>query len=327
MEITSSSATAFDLASRQHGIVAAWQLQPGVASATVRFELARSGRWRRVFPQVFQLVGAPTTQFTAVAGALLAAGPGAHLAYYSAAHLWGWLPSPPARFHIRRERGSNGRDVPPVVRLHLTRNLPDVDVVKLHGLPIARPERTLIDLAAKNPDGRVEVWLDRAWSKRQLNGHTLLAQCERLGIRGRPEDQRVRRMLDKRGLNYCPPASGLESRVRQVLSDHGLGDVTNQVDVSGANWIGRVDFLHSSGVVIEVQSETYHAPLSARASDKKRLDQLCAAGHAVFEVWERDVWGPPPVWIEPLRNLIVQHTSTAHTTTVTGKRTSAAVSR
>ncbi len=198
-----------------------------------------------------------------------------------------------------------------MVKVHLTRNLPDVDVVKLHGLPIARPERTLIDLAAKNPDGRVEVWLDRAWSKRQLNGHTLLAQCERLGIRGRPEDQRVRRMLDKRGLNYCPPASGLESRVRQVLSDHGLGDVTNQVDVGGANWIGRVDFLHSSGVVIEVQSETYHAPLTAQVADRDRLEFFRRAGHPVFEIWECDIWGPPAVWIEPLRSLIRQHTRAA----------------
>ncbi|MBN4047568.1 hypothetical protein JYT71_01020, partial [Acidimicrobiaceae bacterium AH-315-P05] len=82
------------------------------------------------------------------------------------------------------------------MKVHLTRNLPDVDVVTLHGLRIARPERTLVDLAAKNPDARVEVWLDRAWSKRQLNGHTLLAQCERLGIRGRPEVRRVQRMLD-----------------------------------------------------------------------------------------------------------------------------------
>jgi len=301
----------FEIACRQHGVVATWQVASGDNPRRFRFEFEISGRWARVHPQVFRLVGTPLTELTVLATGLLTAGPGAHLAYYSAAHLWGWLPSPPARCHVRRQRGSNGRDVPPMVKVHFTRNLPAVDVVTLHGMPVARPERTLIDLAAKNPDGRVEVWLDRAWSKRQLNGHTLLAQCERLGIRGRPEVQRVRRMLDKRGLNYCPPASGLESRVRRVLGDHGLGDVSNQVDIGGANWIGRVDFLHSSGVVIEVQSETYHAPLSARASDKKRLDQLRTAGHPVFEVWEREVWGPPPVWIEPLRNLIRQHTRAA----------------
>ena len=114
-------------------------------------------------------------------------------------------------------------------------------------------------------------------------------------------------MLDKRGLDYCPPASGLESRVRRALADHGLGDVENQVDVGGANWIGRVDFLHSSGVVIEVQSETYHASLTSFEADRLRIDRLRRSCHPVFEVWERDIWGPPQVWIEPLRNLVLQH--------------------
>jgi len=68
MEITSSSTDPFELASRQHGIVAAWQLEPGVASNRLRYELEQSGRWARVHPQVFRLVGAPATRFTVIAG-------------------------------------------------------------------------------------------------------------------------------------------------------------------------------------------------------------------------------------------------------------------
>jgi very-short-patch-repair endonuclease len=54
------------------------------------------------------------------------------------------------------------------------------------------------------------------------------------------------------------------------------------------------DFRHQvHPVIIEVQSERYHASLSSRRDDKLRRDKLEAAGFIVAEVWDRQLWHAP----------------------------------
>ena len=110
----------------------------------------------------------------------------------------------------------------------------------------------------------------------------------------------VMRLLDDRGPHWIAPASNLESRVNQLLRARGLGEVRRQVNLGGHTWLGRVDFLHPVGVVIEVQSERFHAALTSQRDDAFRLAALRREGLTVVEVWDSEIWSNPEL---PMRRI------------------------
>jgi very-short-patch-repair endonuclease len=176
-------------------------------------------------------------------------------------------------------------------------------VTVLAGFPVVRPERIPFDLAATVHPGRVERVVDDLWSRRLLTGATLHRVLGELAGRGRPGLAVMRALLQDRPPGWVPPASGLESRVASQLRRHGLPAFDRQVDVGGDVWVGRVDFLHRpSRVVLEVQSDRYHAALSDRRADERRLAALRAAGWLVVEVLESEVWARDPTWLGRLRH-------------------------
>jgi len=120
-----------------------------------------------------------------------------------------------------------------------------------------------------------------------------------MGRSGRNGTAGVRLYLDDRGDDYTPPASGLESRVMEILLGAGIR-VRRQVDAgSESRWTGRVDFVvEGTSVVIEVQSEAYHAALTDRQADATRRAELEAAGWTWVEVWDRDVWASPAAVVD-----------------------------
>jgi hypothetical protein len=104
----------------------------------------------------------------------------------------------------------------------------------------------------------------------------------------------MRAVLADRGPGYIPPASGLESRVVQILQRAGLPPLRRQVDSGGDRWIGRVDFRDPAlPFILEIQSERFHASLIDRQLDSERIGRLRAAGFVVREVTDIDVWTRP----------------------------------
>jgi very-short-patch-repair endonuclease len=71
----------------------------------------------------------------------------------------------------------------------------------------------------------------------------------------------------------------------------GLGTWRRQVNLGGGRWCGRVDFKHEfRPLVLEVQSERYHAALIDREHDARRRAALEAAGFTVVEIWDIEIW-------------------------------------
>lgn len=65
----------------------------------------------------------------------------------------------------------------------------------------------------------------------------------------------------------------------------------------------RLDFLDVElPIVVEVQSERYHAALLDSQADRRRLSDLVAAGDAVVEVWDIEVWHRPDDVVAVLRD-------------------------
>lgn len=292
------------LAQAQHGLIATWQLRHLATRGQIDHEIRETGHWTQIDTQIYRLTGCPPSAEASLMLAVLAAGPGAAVARWSAAALWG-LPGfnlEPA--HVVRSKSTNSARTAHSLT-HESRRLPGDDVVVLRGLPVTTPARTLVDLARTTHPDRSERILDAAWSRNLLDFDSVQACCERLGSKGRPEVIIVRGHLSKRGRAWTPPASNLESRLNQILEQHGLGSVRRQVNLGGKRWLGRVDFLHESGLIIEVQSELHHAALTSREDDQLRLAALEAAGFSCLEVWDNEIWTRPNQVVARIRSAIV----------------------
>lgn len=182
--------------------------------------------------------------------------------------------------------------------------MPVEDVAVAAGLTVSSPARTLVDLAPYVHGTRLERLLDHAWSRRLIDATSQLECCDRLGDRGRPGLKFLRGLVLERGADWIAPASGLESRVNSLLKDAAIGAVDRQVNIGGRTRLGRVDFLHASGVVLEVQSELFHSSHTSMLDDIGRARAMEAAGYSVVEVWENEIWRQPQVWVTRFRRAI-----------------------
>lgn len=102
--------------------------------------------------------------------------------------------------------------------------LPRHHVRVLGGIPIVTPARALFDIAGQRGISakRVERAVDNAWTRRLVSGASMQAMLKELAKRGRPGIRTIRKILRDRGPDYLPPASGLDSRVIQILEDAGV---------------------------------------------------------------------------------------------------------
>ena len=114
-----------------------------------------------------------------------------------------------------------------------------------------------------------------------------------------------RQIINERGDDYVPPASNLESRVKELAEEAGL-KLRRQVDLGGdAHWDGRVDFFEDDvKLVIEVQSEAHHTSLSDMTADAIRRAKLEADGFSFMEVSDTDVWTRPWLVVDRIRQAI-----------------------
>lgn len=289
------------LATRQQSLVALFQLDALGASSREIGRLVTGRRWTEVTPRVLGLRGVASGSDRTIMAAVLDASPGAFASIRCAAAAWG-VPGyrllPP---EATRHRGVSRRP-PALGRVHEVSDLRPHHVKELRGIPITSPARTAFDLAAYVHPNRLERTIDWMWSARLLDGAGLSEIAGELCRRGRTGSAAMREVVAVRGPGYVPPASALEGRFARILTEHGLPEMRRQVDTGGTEWTGRVDFRDRLfPLVVEVQSERYHAALVDVAVDRRRREDFEAAGFLVVEVWDTEVWHQPRVVAERIR--------------------------
>ncbi|MFN8053459.1 MAG: hypothetical protein U0Q22_18605 [Acidimicrobiales bacterium] len=279
------------LVERQHGLVARGQLRAhGLSSQAVGRMFASSG-WEAVSDRVIRRAGSPRTRAQFVLAGILDAGAGAALADQSASAWWGLRGCSLTPLVAVTDRKSSRR--PSLVRLRRVRDLPDRWCCELRGVPVVRPELLALQIFAEWREPRAERLVDRLWSERLLSGRSVESFVDEVGASGRNGTAGLRRYLDARGPGYVPPATGLESRVSELLAGAGIR-VRRQVDSGGELWTGRVDVRHEHlPLIVEVQSEKYHTALVDTAHDEVRIAALRADGFVVVEVTDVDVFARP----------------------------------
>jgi hypothetical protein len=184
--------------------------------------------------------------------------------------------NPHFAWSVTHNAGSQGSDPSPTPLVARTPPPPAQRTI-----PIVTPTRALFDLANDGETHlkKIERYINTGWARDLTSGQRLAVMAQEWCERGRTGSAFVHEYLAAHPISWQPPASNLEGRFRQIISEAGLPEPRRQVDVGGSSaWIGRVDFLDPAlPLIAEIDSELFHgAPLDA-ASDELRDEDLRAA--------------------------------------------------
>ncbi len=260
---------AWELAGRQHGVIARRQLLAlGFNAREIEHRVAR----RRLHPVMRGVYAVGWPQMTPKRrwmAAVLACGEGALLSHRSAAALWG----------IGKER-RGVIDLSVCRRTRLRRrglkvrsrvDLQGADISHCDRIPVTGIVRTLIDIAAELSSVEVERAVNEADKLGLIDPEALRGALE--GYEGESGVRRLRIVLDARTFRLSD--SDLEIFFRPIASAAGLPPPLTKQMVNGF----EVDFFFPNlGLVIETDGLRYHRTPAAQARDALRDRSHTLAG-------------------------------------------------
>jgi hypothetical protein len=260
------------IAARQHSLVVREQaLGVGMTDAMIAHRLA-TGRWVRVACGVYRLAGVPVTWKQRALAACLISGAGAVVSHRSAAVLWGVSGFRPGPLDITVPPGRSGRNT--LARVHRS----VATGVRVDGIPVTRPARTIADLARVVSGDVLEEAVDDALCRR-------LCRLEDLPARGKLQE--VLAAWNGDGL-----AEGVaEMRVVRALLAAGLPAPVRQYEI----WvdgvlIARVDLAYPPfRLAMELDGFRWHAGRRKFRGDRMRRNRVEAAGWRLLEAAPEDI--------------------------------------
>ena len=263
-----------EVAGRQFGRIAAWQMAAlGISRQTV-VRWIDCGYLHRVLPRVYA-VGhdAPSVEGD-LAAALLHAGPGAALSHSTAAWWWGLIDKPPSKTHVTTPRRCRSRQG---VKVHDRRGC---ERIRHRGLPVTTVAQTLLDFAAGASLNRVRVALANAEYHRLLE----IEAVQALLGHGRPGSTKLRTALTRHQPRLAYARSPVEVAMFELCERFGIE--LPEVNARVHGW--TVDFFwRREGVVVEVDPYgNHHTPAQI---DRDRRKDLALRTHGlVVNRYSRD---------------------------------------
>jgi very-short-patch-repair endonuclease len=267
------------LARRQHGVISWGQLaRHGMSARWVDHRVARG--WLRRLHRGVYLVGPLDGPYSRFMAATLAAGPGALLSHYAAAVLDGLRPPADGPIDVtvsgRRARSRPG------LRIHRSHIHP-ADATRRHGIPVTTPARTLLDLAATAPtnDLDLDLALNEAQIQRRVSSHSLDEQFSRY-----PRHRGTAAL--RKALRTEPrlTRSEAERLMLDLVREAGLPTPEANVRIAGY----EVDLLwRERKLIAEIDGYAFHSMRSSFERDRRRDQELVAAGYRVIRVTWRQI--------------------------------------
>lgn len=266
-------------ATRQHGVVARWQmLDAGISRQQVE---RRSGRTLHAVQRGVYAVGhRALTQRSEWMAAVLAGGPGAVLSHRAGAVLIGLLESWPGVIDVTVP-GAGGRRARHGTAIHRS---PDVPWTVRDGIPVTTPARTLVDLAGAGvPKEVLNAALRRAEQQELLH-----AESVRRAMRGRPGATRLRDALAQ--FDGAPTRSELEVAFLALCERHRI--LRPEVNVPFLDY--TLDFVWPARrIVVETDGMATHGGIAAAIRDRERDAALTRAGFRCQRfAWQQIVQRP-----------------------------------
>lgn len=263
------SMQAWELAGRQHGVVARRQLLAlGFSKSAIDHRVGR-GRLHVVAHGVYAIGWPGLKGKWRWMAAVLACGEDATLSHRSAAALWGIGNERPGMVDISVRRRCELRR--PGLRVRGRSSLWTEDIVLRDGIPVTTVVRTLLDLATELGARPLERSVNEADKRDLTDPETLRSALD--AYVGEPGVKPLRKLLDKR--TFCLSDSDLEILFRPIAMEAGLPLPLTKEIVNG--W--EVDFFFPDlGLVIETDGLRYHRTPSSQTRDARRDRAQVLAG-------------------------------------------------
>jgi very-short-patch-repair endonuclease len=284
-----------DLVKRQHGVIARDQaLELGLSAAQVRYRV-RTDRWRRLGEGLYVVAGFPTSDRTALFAACLGPGQRAVVSHEAAAALHTLATFPPGPVVVTVRHASARLDG--LATVHQSRRLFADHIVDVDGLPTTTVARTIVDLAARYRQPRLEVVVDDALARRSLLIGELMSTFDDLVSPGRKGLAIVRRVLAVRQPGYVAPSTASESKLLRALRRGGLPRPVLQFPHPGAEIVGFVDAAYpAQRLLVEVDGRRWHTRERDFARDRARDNAATAARYRTLRFTWDDV-SRRPDWV------------------------------
>lgn len=272
-----------ELARRQHGVVTRAQLlELGLGPDAIHYR-AKAGALRRVYRGVY-LAGPIMPRLAREMAAVLACGPAALLADWSAAALWELIPSREDRsvpVHVVTVGGWSADR--PGIRVRRVRRLATADRRELYGIPVTSPTRTLLDLAVVAGPRDLEGAVARAEREQLVERDRLQERVARhKGRRGAPA---LRAVLERAG-GPAMTRSEAEARFLRLVREAQLPVPETNVRMGAY----ELDFLwRDHGIAVEVDGYRFHSSRPRFESDRRRATRLAARGIQVIPLTWRQI--------------------------------------
>lgn len=181
------------VAAGQQGAFTRAQATTAGFGATQIERRVRDAVWVRLLPRVYRHAATPGSAVLSHWAAVLWAGPGCALSHTSAAAIWRIRERPVTRPELIVPRSRAPRHAEVVV--HRAARIGPDDIVRLHGLPITSPVRTIIDLAGAVGADELEGAFERARARGLLTVRAVRVRFDEIGTVGRPGAARLRALL------------------------------------------------------------------------------------------------------------------------------------
>ena len=260
------NARAWELAGRQHGLLARRQLlELGLGSRSIEHRIQR----RRLHPVARGVYAVGWPQLTerrrwmaaVLAWAVLACGEEAALSHRSAAALLGIGIERPGLVDVSVRRGCELRR--PGMRVRGRPTLAGADIIVFDDIPVTGPARTLVDLTTELGPVAIERAVNDADKRNLIDPETLRVALGRYA--GEPGVRPLRQLLDK--LTFRLSDSDLEIFFRPIAAAAGLASPLSKQFVNDF----EVDFYWPElGLVVETDGLRYHRTPSSQAQDARR---------------------------------------------------------
>jgi len=250
------NAAIWALVTRQHGVIARWQLLGMGFSGRAIERRISSGRLYSVWRGVYAVGRPQLDRYGSWMAATLACGPTAVLSHSSAALLWGFGSARGGPIEVtvlsaspRYRRG---------IRVYRRPALRPEDLASHEGIPVTSAVRTLIDEAWRLTRPRLERAVNEADKLDRVKVDELHAAIS--DYRGVPGARALRELLDP--LTFRLSDSELEQAMRKRSDAAGLPPPETKASVNGY----EVDFFWPRlGIVVEADGLRYHrTPLQQR---------------------------------------------------------------
>ena len=191
----------------------------------------------------------------------------------------------------------------PGVEVRQKTDLTPDQVTSRAGLPVTVPARTVIDLAGHLGVARLSRVVDAAVARRLTSYEELIALFSLIGRRGKPGTQRMRKVMEDRGLGPDLDPTELEQRLFDLIE---LASLPLPVREFEAPWLkpthGRVDLAYpDSRLVIEGDSRLWHMLADAFLTDRERDNLAQLAGWRVLRFTWWDVENRPEYVVSTIR--------------------------